>query len=113
MAVRKTLEGDDVQAYMADLVSKRYPGTNASKSSPRPLWWITSGMPGMYKTGFQIGPRMYYRQIEHGATVLATGARHNVPRQFSLGEHAAVTTQIELDSLIEDEPERVKSWEPW
>jgi heterodisulfide reductase subunit A len=46
------------------------------------------GMPGMYKTGFQIGPRMYYRQIEHGATVLATGATHNVPRQYSLGEHA-------------------------
>jgi heterodisulfide reductase subunit A len=65
---------------------------------------ITSGMPGMYKTGFQIGPRMYYRQIEHGATVLATGATHNVPRQYSLGEHPAVTTQIELDSLIEDHP---------
>jgi heterodisulfide reductase subunit A len=53
---------------------------------------------------------MYYRQIEHGATVLATGATHNVPRVYSLGEHAAVTTQIELDSLIEDEPERVKAW---
>jgi heterodisulfide reductase subunit A len=64
----------------------------------------------MYKTGFQIGPRMYYRQIEHGATVLATGATHNVPRAYSLGKHAAVTTQIELDSLIEDEPERVKYW---
>jgi heterodisulfide reductase subunit A len=110
LAVRKTLEGDDVQAYMADLIEKT--------SSHAMIEVITqaivvdhSGMPGMYKTGFQIGPRMYYRQIEHGATVLATGAAHNVPREYSLGEHAAVTTQIALDSLIEDEPERIKAWE--
>jgi heterodisulfide reductase subunit A len=109
MAVRKTLEGDDVQTYMADLVEKI--------SQHALIEVITQaivvdhfGMPGMYKTGFQIGPRMYYRQIEHGATVLATGATHNVPRGYSLGEHAAVTTQIELDSLVEDEPERVKTW---
>ncbi len=109
MAVRKTLEGDDVQTYMADLVEK--------VSQHALIEVITqaivvdhSGMPGMCKTGFQIGPRMYYRQIEHGATVLATGATHNVPRVYSLGEHAAVTTQIELDSLIEDQPERVKAW---
>ena len=109
MAVRKTLEGDDVQTYMAELVEK--------VSQHALIEVITqaivvdhSGMPGMCKTGFQIGPRMYYRQIEHGATVLATGATHNVPRVYRLGEHAAVTTQIELDSLIEDEPERVKAW---
>jgi heterodisulfide reductase subunit A len=109
MAVRKTLEGDDVQTYMADLVEK--------VSQHALIEVITqaivvdhSGMPGMYKTGFQIGPRMYYRQIEHGATVLAIGATHNVPRAYRLGEHAAVTTQIELDSLIEDEPERIKTW---
>ena len=110
LAVRKTLEGDDVQAYMTDLIEKT--------SKHERIEVITqaivvdhSGMPGMFKTGFQIGPRMYYRQIEHGATVLATGAAHNVPRAFSLGEHTAVTTQIELDSLIEDQPERVKAWE--
>jgi heterodisulfide reductase subunit A len=109
MAVRKTLEGDDVQTYMAELVEKI--------SQHALIEVITqaivvdhSGMPGMYKTGFQIGPRMYYRQIEHGATVLAIGATHNVPRAYRLGEHAAVTTQIELDSLIEDEPERIKTW---
>ncbi len=109
LAVRKTLEGDDVPSYMADLIEK--------VSQHALIEVITQaivvdhfGMPGMYKTGFQIGPRMYYRQIEHGATVLATGATHNVPRAYSLGEHAAVTTQIELDSVIEDQPERVKDW---
>jgi heterodisulfide reductase subunit A len=110
-AVRKTLEGDDVQAYMTDLIEKVSRHERIEVIS-QAIVVDHSGMPGMYKTGFQIGPRMYYRQIEHGATILATGARHNVPRQFSLGEHPAVTTQIELDSLIEDYPDRVKSWGP-
>jgi heterodisulfide reductase subunit A len=109
-AVRKTLEGDDVQAYMTDLIEKVSRHERIEVIS-QAIVVDHSGMPGMYKTGFQIGPRMYYRQIEHGATILATGARHNVPRQFSLGEHPAVTTQIELDSLIEDYPDRVKSWD--
>jgi heterodisulfide reductase subunit A len=109
-AVRKTLEGDDVQAYMTDLIAKVTQHEGIEVISPA-IVVDHSGMPGMYKTGFQIGPRMYYRQIEHGATVLATGAAHHVPRQFSLGEHPAVTTQIELDSLIEDHPDRVKSWD--
>ncbi len=110
LAVRKTLEGDDVQTYMADLI-ERTSEHALIEVITQAIVVDHSGMPGMYKTGFQIGPRMYYRQIEHGATVLATGAAHNVPQVFSLGEHAAVTTQIELDSLIEDQPERVKAWE--
>ncbi|MGD9366396.1 MAG: FAD-dependent oxidoreductase [Desulfobacteraceae bacterium] len=109
-AIRKTLEGDDVQAYMTDLIHKvtQHDGIEVISQA---IVVDHSGMPGMYKTGFQIGPRMYYRQIEHGATVLATGAAHRAPRQFGLGEHAAVTTQIELDSIIEDDPDRVKSWD--
>ncbi|MCP3950606.1 MAG: CoB--CoM heterodisulfide reductase iron-sulfur subunit A family protein, partial [Desulfobacterales bacterium] len=109
-AVRRTLEGEDVQAYMADLIER----TTQHKQIEVITQAIVvdhAGMPGMYKTGFQIGPRMYYRQIEHGATVLATGATHNVPRAFSLGEHSAVTTQIELDSLLEDQPDQVQAWQ--
>ena len=108
-AIRKTLEGDDVQAYMTGLIEKTMQHEHIEVIS-QAIVVDHSGMPGMYKTGFQIGPRMYYRQIEHGATVLATGATHNVPRAYHLGQHKAVTTQIELDSLIEDHPDRVKSW---
>ena len=109
-AIRKTLEGDDVQAYMTGLIEKTMQHEHIEVIS-QAIVVDHSGMPGMYKTGFQIGPRMYYRQIEHGATVLATGATHNVPREYHLGQHQAVTTQIELDSLIEDHPDRVKSWD--
>jgi heterodisulfide reductase subunit A2 len=109
LAVRRTLEGADVQAYMADLVERTMQHDQIEVIT-QAIVVDHSGLPGMYNTGFQIGPRMYYRQIAHGATVLATGATHNVPRAFNLGEHRAVTTQIELDSLIEDQPEQVRAW---
>ena len=53
---------------------------------------------------------MYYRQIQHGATILATGALPHRPAEYLLDEHRAVVTQLDLDGLIEDQPEKVKSW---
>jgi len=108
-AVRRTLEGDDVQAYLADLI-ERTEQHDMIEVITQAIVVDHAGMPGMFKTGFQIGPRMYYRQIEHGATVLATGAAHNVPQVFSLGEHPAVTTQIELDNVLADQPEHMQAW---
>ncbi len=108
--IRRNLEGDDVQAYVRQLVEKT--------SSHEHIEVITNailvdhtGMPGKFTTGFQIGPRMYYRQIEHGATVLATGALAHRPNQYLLDRHKAVMTQIDLDNLLEDNPDQVNSWE--
>ncbi len=69
-----------------------------------------SGMPGMFKTGIQVGPQMFYRQIKHGITILATGALPNRPRELLLDEHEAVMTQLDLEAIIEDDPERIKSF---
>ena len=68
-------------------------------------------MPGMFKTGMQTGKQMFYRQIEHGVTILATGALPNRPDLYLLDECEAVATQRELQTLIEDQPEVVKAWD--
>ncbi len=109
-AIRKTLEGEDVVAYMADLIQK-------TQSHPR-IQVLTraiivdhSGMPGLYTTGIQMGPRMNYLQIQHGVTILATGALANRPKEYLLGDHHNVMTQLDLDSVIEDAPDRVKAWQ--
>ena len=68
-------------------------------------------MPGMFKTGMQTGKQMFYRQIEHGVTILATGALPNRPDLYLLDECEAVATQRELQTLIEDRPEIVKAWD--
>jgi heterodisulfide reductase subunit A len=54
---------------------------------------------------------MFYRQITHGVTILATGAVPNRPQEYLLDEHDAVVTQLDLDRLLEVPPEKVKAWE--
>jgi heterodisulfide reductase subunit A len=107
--IHKTLEGEDVQLYMRDLI-ERTKSHNKIQVLLSSIIVDHSGMPGLFKTGLQIGPRLAYRQINHGATILATGALENRPKEYLLGEHEAVLTQLDLDGLIEDQPETVKGW---
>lgn len=109
-AIRRNLEGDDVQAYVRALV-ERTVAHDHIEIITNAILVDHSGMPGKFITGFQIGPRMYYRAIEHGATVLATGALAHRPNQYLLDRHKAVLTQIEVDNLIEDKPDQVKDWQ--
>jgi heterodisulfide reductase subunit A len=109
-SVRKTLEGEDVGAYMADLI-QRTQSHKRIQVLTRAIIVDHSGMPGLYTTGIQMGPRMNYMQIQHGVTILATGALANRPKEYLLGEHKNIMTQLDLDSVIEDDPERVKSWQ--
>ena len=70
-----------------------------------------TGMPGMFTTGMQVGRQMFYRQIEHGVTILATGALPQPARAFMLDECDQVVTQLEMQNLIDDSPEVVESWD--
>jgi len=108
--VRKTLTGEDVQLYMKDLIGRTLQHERIEVLTGSMIV-DHKGMPGMFTTGLQIAPRMYYRQIKHGITIMATGAQPNRPEEYLLDEHEAVFTQLELDSLIEDEHERLSAWE--
>ncbi len=106
----KTLEGDDVRAFVADLIAKVQDNPKIQVIT-RALIVDHTGMPGMFKTGMQSGPQMFYRQIEHGVTILATGALPNRPAQYLLGESPAVRTQLETQQYVFDNPDAVKKWE--
>ncbi len=107
--IKKTLEGDDVQAYLRDLIEKT---TLHERIQVLTNCIIVdhSGIPGLFKTGVQIAPRMYYRAINHGVTILATGAFPHRPQEYLLDQHESVFSQLDLDTLLEDDTERVKSW---
>jgi heterodisulfide reductase subunit A len=108
--VRRTLEGDDVRAYLNPLVDQvnHHEGIEVITNA---IVVDHAGMPGKFTTGFQIGPRMYYRQIEHGATIMATGAMANRPGQYLLDRHKSVMTQLDLDDFIEETPAPIADWE--
>lgn len=106
----KTLEGNDVPTFIAELISKVNEHKNIQVFT-RALIVDHSGMPGMFKTGMQSGKQMFYRQIEHGITILATGALSNRPDQYLLDESPTVRTQLETQRYIADHPEKVKQWD--
>ena len=106
----KTIEGDSVQDFLAELISQ--------VKADEKIEVITSGiivdhtgMPGMFKTGMQVGRQMFYRQIEHGITILATGALANKPQQYLLGKSGMVTNQLDLARQISAHPDDVKGWD--
>jgi heterodisulfide reductase subunit A len=104
-----TLEGDDVQAFVRDLIDRTMANNNVEVITGAILV-DHIGMPGMFTTGMQVGRQMQYRQIEHGVTILATGALPNRPSQYLLDECKAVMTQLDIQAVIEDQPEVVKGW---
>lgn len=108
--LQRTLEGNDIQSFVKDLISRTESHDNIQVIT-RAIIVDHSGMPGMFKTGMQTGKQMFYRQIEHGVTILATGALPNRPRLYLLDECDAVSTQRELQNLIEERPETVRSWD--
>ncbi len=107
--IHRTLEGEDIQAYVKDLIA-RVKSDDRIEVLTNSIVVDHSGMPGLFKTGLQIGPQMYYRQITHGVTIMATGALANRPDEYLLDEHGAVVTQLDLDGLLEEQPDKVKSW---
>lgn len=110
LKVHRTLSGLDVQAWVHDLVEKTTAHPDIQVLT-RALVVDHAGSPGSYTTGLQLGPGMHYRQIQHGITILATGALANRPALYGLGEHPSIMTQRDLDGLLEERPEAVEGWQ--
>ena len=107
-SLRKTIEGDDVAPFVQNLVDAVTAHTNIQVLT-RSVIVDHSGMPGLFKTGIQTGVRMNYMQIDHGVTILATGALASRPPQYGLGAIDNVMTQLDMDTLLADEPEKVQA----
>ncbi len=107
-AIRKTIEGDDVAAFLETLIKDVTDHENIQVLT-RSVIVDHTGMPGLFKTGIQTGVRMNYMQLDHGVTIFATGALANRPSVFGLGTHDAIMTQLDMDNLIEEDVEKIKA----
>jgi heterodisulfide reductase subunit A len=99
-----TLEGLDVEAYLADLVRKVY---------QHPLIHVyhnatitdVSGYVGNFITTVKYDGMT--KQIKHGAAVLATGAEEYKPTEYLYGEDDRVMTHVELGEKIAEGDEKI------
>ncbi|MFW6127517.1 MAG: FAD-dependent oxidoreductase, partial [Thermodesulfobacteriota bacterium] len=108
--VYHTIEGLDVQAYLDDLV-ERVKNHDKIQVLTQVLVVGFGGYKGNFTTEVLVGPAMYERKIEHGATVVATGAQEYRPKEFLYGEHDRIMTQLELGKLVHDQREEVAGWQ--
>ncbi len=98
----KTIEGADIQAYLADL-AERIKAHDKIQVLANSLIVDFSGFKGNFTTEVLVGPGMYERKIEHGVLILATGAEPYQPGEYLYGENPHVQTQIELAHKLEEE----------
>jgi heterodisulfide reductase subunit A2 len=101
-----TLEGGDVQAFLKDLITRvtNHPSIRVITNGEVVGF---SGSKGNFSTDLRIGPAAECQQIEHGVTILATGAKELKPDEYHYGEDPKIVTQIELEDKIARHPEEI------
>jgi len=94
-----TLDGKDIDAFILDLIAKV--SNNALiRVLLNSLIVDFSGVQGNFATGVMTAPAMYYQKIEHGITIMATGAEEEKPHEYCYGQDERVLTQLELEGRI-------------
>ncbi len=101
-----TLDGQDVQAFLKDLIARvtSHPSVHVITNA---LVVDFSGSKGNFSTGVMVAPTMYYRKIEHGITILATGAMEWKPTEYLYGQDPRILTQLDLEERIAKQPAEV------
>ncbi|MDR0477227.1 MAG: FAD-dependent oxidoreductase [Desulfobulbaceae bacterium] len=103
----KTIEGGDVRALLAGLAEKTTKHPNI-KVFTKTQVVDHSGQAGLFRTGLSVDGA--YKEIEHGAAILATGATPNQPKAFLLGENSRVCNQLDLQKVVSERLQEVKKW---
>jgi len=107
--IQKTLQGDNVQNYLANLIEMVNQNEKIDVLSES-IVADFSGTKGNFKTALVVGPSMYSREVNHGALIIATGATEYRPDEYLYGEHGSVKTQVELEDIILREEKGIKGW---
>ncbi|MBM4289073.1 MAG: CoB--CoM heterodisulfide reductase iron-sulfur subunit A family protein, partial [Deltaproteobacteria bacterium] len=105
-----TIEGMDVPTYL-DRLTRQVRTHDKIQVLTEALVVGFGGYKGNFTTEVLVGPGMYERKIEHGVTLVATGAQEYRPMEFLYGSHPAVMTQLELGQLLHERPQEAARWE--
>jgi heterodisulfide reductase subunit A len=107
--VYRTLEGDEMQPYLADLIRKveNHPGIIVFRNTKATSF---TGHIGKFKSTLE-GPEGK-QEVEYGAAVIATGGEEYKPTEYLYGENPKVLTQLEFEDLLVNRPQTLPA-EPW
>ncbi|MBN1289282.1 MAG: CoB--CoM heterodisulfide reductase iron-sulfur subunit A family protein [Actinobacteria bacterium] len=105
--IYKTLEGNDVKAYMRELIDKVTGHDNIEVFLSARISRL-DGFIGTYHTEIETPSGKV--EVEHGVVITATGGQEYEPEngEYAYGEDKRVITQTELERMIHEDPEAVR-----
>lgn len=95
--LRTTAQGEDVQSKVQEL-------TNQVTNTPKLQVHLNSsvqeveGFVGNFKT--TLNNQEGQETIEHGVTIIATGAQESSPPEYAYGQHKGIMTLLEMDNAF-------------
>lgn len=103
----KTWKGEDIQANLKDIIEQveNHPNIQTHLESKISK---AEGYVGNFVTTVQDDANKE-QSIEHGVIVMATGAKEYQPNEYLYGQDSRVKTALELDNLLNEDQERIKS----
>ncbi len=104
--IHGTLENEDVQSYLKDLVERVYHHLLIQVHKDSELLDI-SGYVGNFRSTLKTGRKAVTVDVVHGVTVVATGAREFIPQAYGYGENDRVLTHLAMEGEIHQETERI------
>jgi heterodisulfide reductase subunit A len=102
--IHHTLEGLDVQAYLRSLIREVYQHPSLHVLTDATIKRVL-GYVGNFKT--EITAQRLVKEIQHGITIIATGAEEYKPTEYLYGKDDRVVTQLELGERIANGEEKV------
>jgi len=94
-----TLEGGDVQAYLAELNDKVKSNKFIHIYTDAEIETI-DGYVGNFKTTVAYGPNKDRVEFDHGVIIVATGAQEYKPKEYLYGENDKVILQSEFEKIL-------------
>ena len=95
--IHSTLEGMDVQAYLNDLIQKVFQHPQVHVYTEASIVDV-EGYVGNFLT--KVRSKRGLTEIEHGAAIIAIGAREHRPAEYLYGEDERVMTQLALEERV-------------
>lgn len=97
LKLRVTSQGEDIRAYLQKLTAKVESDSSIRVHKGASVKDV-DGFVGNFKT--TITSAKGDELIEHGAAIIATGAREHKPDEYAYGSHPRVMTYLELDQAL-------------
>ncbi|UCG90744.1 MAG: CoB--CoM heterodisulfide reductase iron-sulfur subunit A family protein, partial [Candidatus Heimdallarchaeota archaeon] len=102
-----TIEGNNVQKYLTDLIEKVKSNANIHVFTKTMIKSI-EGYVGNFKTTVVQNPSGKESDFEHGIVIVATGSKEYQPKEYMFGEDPRVILQSHFEKLLHTDIDQLK-----